>query len=372
MSSAVYQQSSATDARAASVDPENRWLAYFPRQRLDFEEMRDTMLASCGELDERLAGKPADLFAAANKRRTIYGLVDRQFLPGTFRVFDFANPDLHIPQRHNTTVPQQALFLLNNAFIAARAEALVRQTTSLAPEERVIQIYRALYQRLPTEKEIAAARHFIAAAEADALPSPSAPIATAWQYGWGEYDEAAHRVKSFQLLPYFTGKAWQGAAQWPNEQLGWAQLTADGGHPGNDLQHAVVRRWIAPRDGLVSITGELIHEPDAGDGVRAFIVSSRHGELKAVTLRHDRAEMSAPRVGVRQGDTIDFIVDIGGTLNSDQFLWAPVISTGEAGANTTWNAKQEFAGSTPKLQQLEPWQQYAQVLLLANELLFVD
>src|SRR4029434_3815085 len=184
--------------------------------------------------------------------------------------------------------------------------------------------------------------------------------------------EAAHRVKTFQPLPHFTGKAWQGAAQWPNEQLGWAQLTADGGNPGNDLQHAIIRRWIAPRDGVVSITGEIVHEPDAGDGVRAFVVASRHGELESVTIRNGQAMMSAAHVEVRQGDTVDFVVDIGGTLNSDQFLWAPIIATVEAGSATTWNAKQEFTGPTPTRRQLEPWQQYAQVLLLANEFSFVD
>ena len=51
-----------------------------------------------------MGGRAADLFAAGDqRRRTLYGLVDRQFLPGVFRVFDFANPDLHIPQRSETT-----------------------------------------------------------------------------------------------------------------------------------------------------------------------------------------------------------------------------------------------------------------------------
>jgi hypothetical protein len=94
--------------------------------------------------------------------------------------------------------------------------------------------------------------------------------------------------------------------------------------------------------------------------------------LKRTTLRNGRAEMSAAHVEVRQGDTLDFIVDIGGTLNSDQFLWAPIISRVEAGPATTWDAKQEFTGPGPVEQQLEPWQQYAQVLLLANEFSFVD
>jgi len=53
------------------------------------------MLAASGELDLTMDGKPADLLDAGNKRRTVYALVDRQFLAGAFRTFDFANPDIH-------------------------------------------------------------------------------------------------------------------------------------------------------------------------------------------------------------------------------------------------------------------------------------
>jgi len=108
------------------------------------------------------------------------------------------------------------------------------------------------------------------------------------------------------------------------------QLTAGGGHPGNDLKHACIRRWVAPRAGTIAISGELIHEPEAGDGIRAFIISSRQGELKTATLHHSRVELSAPNVEVQPGDTIDFIVDIAGELNSDQFLWVPKIASLEA------------------------------------------
>ena len=50
------------------------------------------------------------------------------------------------------------------------------------------------------------------------------------------FDEAAKQVKSFEPLPHFTGEAWQGGKNWPDEKLGWAQLTAMGGHAGNDRQ----------------------------------------------------------------------------------------------------------------------------------------
>ncbi len=54
------------------------------------------------------------------------------------------------------------------------------------------------------------------------------------------------RVTGFTALPHFTGSAWQGGAAWPDAKLGWVQLTATGGHPGNDRSHAAVRRWTAP------------------------------------------------------------------------------------------------------------------------------
>jgi len=60
-------------------------------------------------------------------RRTVYGFIDRQNLPGLFRTFDFASPDTSTGQRHTTTVPQQALFLLNSPFVLQQARALVRQ-----------------------------------------------------------------------------------------------------------------------------------------------------------------------------------------------------------------------------------------------------
>ena len=80
------------------------------RARLDFEELRDAMLAVSGELAPKVGGKAEELFTASNKRRTLYGLIDRQFLPATFRVFDFANPDIHSAQRHDYTIRSRLFF----------------------------------------------------------------------------------------------------------------------------------------------------------------------------------------------------------------------------------------------------------------------
>jgi mono/diheme cytochrome c family protein len=66
--------------------------------------------------------RPVDLTRTPfSTRRPVYGRVDRQNLPGRFRTFDFASPDATSPQRHTTTVPQQALFLMNSPFVIEQA-----------------------------------------------------------------------------------------------------------------------------------------------------------------------------------------------------------------------------------------------------------
>ncbi len=383
--SATYRQRStgpvdpAAYERAAGIDPDNRLLWTFPARRLSFEEFRDGLLAASGDLDTTLGGRAADLFGAANRRRTLYGVVDRQFLPGVLRMFDFANPDLHIPQRSETTVPQQALFGMNHPFVAARARALVQGMSGESPRgsdgERVRRMYARVLQREPTSSELGAALSFLSQAVAEPPPSPT-PESLAWSYGFGKFDPSTGKLVSFAKLPHFTGAAWQGSAQWPDAKLGWAQVTAKGGHPGNDLDHACVRRWTAPRGMTVSIRSTAIHEPDAGDGVRCTIVSSRTGRLAEATVFHGKATLDVANLAVEPGETLDFVVDIAGGLNSDQHLWAPQIESvvtepnGAATPASGWNAERDFAG--PPVHLLEGWEQLAQVLLLSNEFVFVD
>src|SRR5207302_9029334 len=107
------------------IDPENGLPWKMNRQRIEFEPMRDALLAAAGRLDAALGGRPVDLFARPfTTRRAVYGFIDRQDLPGTLRVFDFASPDVSTPMRPQTTVPQQALFGMNSPFVVAQAKSL--------------------------------------------------------------------------------------------------------------------------------------------------------------------------------------------------------------------------------------------------------
>jgi hypothetical protein len=364
------------ESQAASANPQSAIRNPQSSHRLSFEEARDAWLAAAGRLNPQIGGRPEPLFAASNTRRTLYAFIDRENLPAVMRTFDFANPDLSIPQRSETTVPQQALFGLNHPFLVQQAKALVKRTSvKKTNEARIGLLYRFLFQRSPKSEELASALAFISVDEKPVIVENDR--AKAWQHGFGEWEEKTGRVKTFTPLPHFTGHAWQGDEDWPNAKLGWAQLTAEGGHPGNDRQHAVVRRWTAPTTGNYDLRSTLIHEPKVGDGIRAFVSHSRLGKLLSTKLHASQADLSLTSIAFQAGDTLDFITDIADGLNSDQFLWSPQLTATPAVAGSggdtpaeSWDAKKDF-NSQPKT-SLTAWEQLAQVLMLSNEFMFVD
>ncbi len=129
MMSAVYQQSSANNPRYAQIDPNNRLLWRANIRRLEFEPVRDSLLAIGGTLDDRMYGRPVDLFKEPySTRRTVYGFVDRQNPSDILVNFDFANPDMTNGKRHETIVPQQALFFMNSPIVVESAKHLVSRS----------------------------------------------------------------------------------------------------------------------------------------------------------------------------------------------------------------------------------------------------
>jgi hypothetical protein len=164
MLSATYQQSSQASSEAFKSDPENKLVAHQNRRRLDFEAMRDSILRVAGRLDTTVGGKPVNLFSSPfSTRRSVYGMIDRTSMPGTLRAFDVASPDQHAPQRFQTTVPQQALFLMNSAFVTEQAKALAARTevaSAKLPEDKVTALYKLVLSRQPSKNEIELAVEF--------------------------------------------------------------------------------------------------------------------------------------------------------------------------------------------------------------------
>jgi hypothetical protein len=168
--SSAYRQASGDRAECAAVDPENRLLWKANRRRLEFEALRDSILCVAGRLEPRIGGPPFELMAKpAIARRTVYALVDRQDLPNVLRVFDFASPDQSAPQRPQTTVPQQALFLLNGALAAEQAAHVASRpevATAANTEARIVALYRVVFAREPSPEEVKLAADFLASADA--------------------------------------------------------------------------------------------------------------------------------------------------------------------------------------------------------------
>ena len=185
--SATYRQASVDRPECRAVDPENRLLWRANRRRLELEAVRDTLLALAGRLDARMFGRPVELTKSPFPlRRAVYGYIDRQDLPNLFRVFDIASPDSSTPRRPRTTVPQQALFLMNSPLVVEQAEALASRPEVAAiaePAAQVATLYHLVLARAPDADELAIGQEFLAAASAANSQSPdSMKLAPLVQY----------------------------------------------------------------------------------------------------------------------------------------------------------------------------------------------
>lgn len=378
----AYRQSSSPDAAgpggsrqdAAQIDPENRLLWKMNRRRLDYEELRDSLLAAGGNLDRRAGGLPESAIAwPFGQRRTIYGFVDRALVPNDYRVFDFASPDAHSPQRHLTTVPQQALLMMNSPFVITQAQALLarREVAAAAdPRRRVELLYRLLFGRAPARDELIAGLDFIRDESNDApLIAPREEARTSvWSYGTGNAQG--------QFTPYahFLTGAWRSSAMPGDPRTPTHFLAAQGGLASDEKGRTQIRRWTAPFDGKISIDNLFEQRFDNGcrkcDGLPARVNSSRAGSLASWTGKATPTETHITEIPVLKGETIDFVVEMART---QEYKWRVTIRRVDGTTNghrDEWDSVRDFRH--PAARRLSAWDRYAQVLLASAEFMMVD
>ena len=152
ISSDAWQRSADAPAETRGKDPDNRFWAWRDARRLDFEALRDSMLAVSGRLDPAPGGPSTrDLNTT---RRALYLHIDRLQVPGVFRQFDFPSPDSSSVRRDSTTTPLQALWMMNHPFGIACADALAKRAGNPAqPDEWVSKLHRLALQRQPSRDE---------------------------------------------------------------------------------------------------------------------------------------------------------------------------------------------------------------------------
>lgn len=175
--SAVYRQSSVPRDDLVSRDPDNRLLGHFPLRRLDAEALRDAMLSVAGELDLRIGGPyvaskrngegvvevPENQEGA--KRRSLYLQQRRTQVVTMLQLFDAPAIAVNCGVRPTSTVPLQALALLNSEFARTRAKAFAQRLTHESgadTEKRLTTAFRLAYGRPAHAEETEAARRFLA------------------------------------------------------------------------------------------------------------------------------------------------------------------------------------------------------------------
>jgi hypothetical protein len=207
----TYRMSTQANARYAAVDPENRQLWRMPYRRTEVEVILDAMLAASGELNRQMYGesmfpfipgaalaghsdpksvwKPYDERSAS--RRTVYAFLKRSLIVPMLEVLDLCDTARSTARRSVTSVPTQALTLLNGAFVNQQAQRLADRLERDAGPDRKAQIERAYLLtvcRVPRAAESDAMRHFLERETREISAEPGrggAPMAPA---------EARHRA----------------------------------------------------------------------------------------------------------------------------------------------------------------------------------
>jgi mono/diheme cytochrome c family protein len=191
VTSATYRLSSRAHPEGLAKDPANTLLWRFSMRRLTAEEVRDSMLSVTGELNRRMAGPgvyptiPAAVLAGQSMpgsgwgksppeeqaRRSVYVHVKRSLIVPILQTHDLADTDSSCPVRYTTTVPTQALGLLNGAFTNEQAAALAGRIAGEAEDvtDQVRLIIRLTTGREPGGDEVAKDVAFVRKMGADGL-----------------------------------------------------------------------------------------------------------------------------------------------------------------------------------------------------------
>jgi mono/diheme cytochrome c family protein len=181
----TYRMSSRPNASALAKDPENDLFWRFEPRRLAAEEIRDSILAVSGNLNQQKMGGPSvyplmpqEVLAGQSmpgagwgtsmpeerNRRSIYIHIKRSLAVPLLAVFDAADTDASCPVRFTTTQPAQALGMLNSAFVNEQARIFALDLSTKAGTDPAAQVRLALrrtLQREPSVAEVARGVQFI-------------------------------------------------------------------------------------------------------------------------------------------------------------------------------------------------------------------
>jgi hypothetical protein len=162
--SAAYQRSAYRSETARDRDPDNRSFGVAPLRRLDAESLRDSILQASGELtlltriESTIRPDVKDDYRYEHRGglRSVYQPWFRNSLPPLIREFDGANPSYSTSQRDRSTIATQALTLMHNPWVVARANAAAKRLDPTSSDDQTVS---TVFQRIlgrdpqPAERE---------------------------------------------------------------------------------------------------------------------------------------------------------------------------------------------------------------------------
>ena len=197
MLSSVYKMQVDESPEAHEKDPANRFYSHFDRQRLDAEEMRDSMLFAAGDLDLKDTSGPSEDFSEDNLHRTVFCKISRFRLNNYLMVFDFPNPSFTSEQRFSSNVPLQQLYFMNNPFVYKQSGVLAERVQKEPTQEaRIARTYEYLFQRKPTADEVQLGLKFLSSTpEKPGYTVEGKPVTA-----WSEYTRILFSSNEFQFV----------------------------------------------------------------------------------------------------------------------------------------------------------------------------
>ncbi len=369
----------AADGPAAnqSIDEANTYFWKWNRRRVDFEAMRDRLLATAGTLDAGLIGGRSLSLEndSADRRRSVYAFVDRYALSNTFVSFDLPHPDHHSAKRIETTVPQQALYFLNGPLVLRQAAKLAADPAFKdLPDDKskLAWLYRRIYQREPSTAESRDAMDWLGRANpADYQPK----LSGVW--------EVRHAPDTGGLpgdalpFPIFSNGVWKTGPDPATAPIRWLNAGASGGHVG--AGHDLILRWRASGAGQVRMLGKLERTQKGGATLAWNVSNSRSRDFQNHALAPDgSAEIEGEWITVSVGDTVDLVLRAPQGDSFGGVAWKLRImgrDSPEAKLLEVGNLRDQFPTTDsppPSISAGDPWADLIQMLWASNEFHFID
>jgi len=152
----TYQMSTDISDIAAKLDPENNLFSRQNRKRLEAEAIGDAMLFAGGQISAK--------HPSLEKKRFSFQKLNRNKLSELFEVFDYPNPGLVSGKRNTSSVPTQALYMMNNDFVIKQARLVSKNIEKQEANDLSQNITLAFIKclgRLPNEAEMKASLLFL-------------------------------------------------------------------------------------------------------------------------------------------------------------------------------------------------------------------